>query len=254
MKEVLTLVILLTMTSACTPRAVVMKLMAPVRQDGVMTLGDAWKEMDADKRGPAVSNMHNMVMVAAEDLVIAVTMYELKELFWAQFDVYNTSDDDYIINSDDYLLLDRYRTVLRKVAPDEAANIFLSKISGIPPFTYTPKYYYSATSNTYGYLASSGHFYANTQTTGQIYEDEWNRAGAALGYALGATIVASQNKKLQQMAGVVYQFGLVQNSEIPAKTGARGGIYWLRPKHYASPLILRVLSTGKEYQFKLSSK
>lgn len=236
--------------AACTPKVVKMNMLAPVKADGVYTLGDLYAAQKPEERGRPVPYMSNMVVVEDQNLTIAVTMYELKELFWAQFEVYNPNDDNYVINSDDFLLLDGKRTAFRKAAPDEAANLFLSKVSGIPPFTYTPKYSYSAYSTTSGYVTKNGYLYANTQTTGTIEEDQWNKTGQQLGYALGAAMIAAANKKLKNMASSIYQTGLIQNSEIPAKTGAKGGVYWLRPKFYASPLILRVQSTGKEYSFR----
>jgi len=249
-RRLLVLVFVVLFLSACTPKAVVMKMMIPVKQEGVYTLGDLWASQKPEERGRPVPYMSNIVMVDDQNLTIAVSMYELRELFWAQFDIYNNNDDNYVVNSDDFLLLDGNRTAFRKVAPDEAANLFLSKVSGIPPFTYTPKYNYYASSTTSGYITNSGYLYANTQTTGTVEEDQMNLAGQQLGYAIGAAIIAAQNKKLQGMAAAIYQTGLVQASEIPAKTGAKGAVYWLRPKFYASPLILRVQSTGKEYTFK----
>jgi hypothetical protein len=236
--------------SACTPKVVVMRMMAPAKQEGVQTVGDLYAAQKPEERGRPIPNMSNIVIVEDENLAIAVTMYELKELFWAEFNIYNSNDDDYIVNSDDFLLLDGNRTLFRKAAPDEAANLFLSKVSGIPPFTYTPKYNFRAYSTTSGYVTNNGYLYANTQTTGTIEEDQMNLAGQQLGYAIGAAMIAAANKKLQNMAATVYQTGLIQSSEIPAKTGAKGGVYWLRPKVYTSPLILRVLSTGKEYRFR----
>ncbi|MBE3125209.1 MAG: hypothetical protein IMZ57_06080 [Acidobacteria bacterium] len=253
-KQVVLLFILIVLfLSACTPKVVVMKIMAPVKQEGAYTVADLYAAQKPGERAPAwrpVPNMSNMIVIEDQNLAIAVTMYELKELFWAQFNIYNSNDDNYVIDPSDFLLLDGNRTAFHKAAPDEAANLFLSKVSGIPPFVYQPKYIYSANSTTSGYLTNSGHLYANTQTTGTIEEDQMNKAGQELGYALGAGIIASQNKKLQNMAAAVFQTGLVENSEIPAKTGAKGGIYWLKPKTYVSPLILRVQSSGKEYAFR----
>ncbi len=236
--------------SACTPKVVQLNMLAPVKAEGVYTVHDLWTAKKPEERGPLAPNAGKMVIIEDENLAIVVSMYELKELLWAQFEIYNNNDENYTINSDDFLLLDANRTAFRKAAPDEAANLFLSKVTGIPPFVYQPKYIYTANSTTSGYITSSGYLYANTQTTGTAEEDQWNKAGQELGYALGAAIIASQNKKLQSMAATVYQTGLVQNSEIPAKTGSKGGVYWLKPMTYVSPLILRVQSSGKEYRFK----
>jgi hypothetical protein len=236
--------------SACTPKVVQLNMLAPVKAEGVYTVHDLWATQKPEERGRLAPNARKMVIIEDENLAITVAMYELKELFWAQFEIYNNNDENYTINSDDFLLLDGNRTAFRKAAPDEAANLFLSKVSGIPPYVYQPKYIYTANSTTSGYITSSGYLYANTRTTGTVEEDQWNKAGQQLGYALGVAIVASQNKKLQSMAATVYQTGLVQNSEIPAKTGSKGGAYWLKPKTYVSPLILRVQSSGKEYHFK----
>ena len=252
MKQCRFLVIALALLAlaACTPKVVQMNMLAPVKTEGVITALDLYSQKKPEDRGPLFPNAAKMVLIEDPNLAIVVSVYELTELFWAQFDIFNSNDDNYLINQSDFLLLDGNRMAFRKVNPDEAANLFLSKVSGIPPFTYTPKYNYSAYSSTRGYITPQGTLYATTTTTGTIEEDQWNKAGQQLGYAIGAAIIASQNKKLQSIAAVIYQQGLVDDAEIPAKTGAKGGIYWLKPKFWKGPLILRVQSNGKEYQFK----
>lgn len=249
-RDLMVLGLVVLFLSACTPKVVKMNMLAPVKTDGVYSLLDLWSAQKPEERGRLVPNAGKMVVIEDENLAIAVSVYELKDLFWAQFEIYNNNDDNYTINSDDFLLLDGNRTAFRKAAPDEAANLFLSKVSGIPPFVYQPKYIYTAQTTTTGYITNSGYLYANSQTKGTVEEDQMNKAGQQLGYALGAAIIASQNKKLQNMAAAMYQTGLVRDSEIPAKTGTRGGVYWLKPKTYVSPLILRIQSSGKEYAFR----
>ncbi len=142
--------------------------------------------------------------------------------------------------------MDGSRIAFRQLQPHEAANIYAARITNIPP--YQPKYTYDVQSSTQGYLyayGNYGYYSGTTQTTVTPREDPYN----ALGYSIGAAIAQGRNKKFSNMAGTLYAVGLVEGSSIPGKTGAHGGVYWLKRAVWPAPLILRFAQSGYEIKF-----
>lgn len=107
--------------------------------------------------------------------------------------------------------------------------------------TVTP----SVHATTSGYVSSSGNFSAQTNATVTQKEDPYN----ALGYALGAAIVASKNRKLINMADRIYSIGLVDGATMPAMVNGLGGIYWQKPKTASRLFFLRWAGMDYEVSF-----
>ena len=213
------------------------------------TAKDLFEQANTESKAKMPPNAEDIVIIGDDNVTAALTIYELKDIYWLEVYIYNANSEAFIINASDLVLLDSNRTGLRMLAPHEAANIYLTKCKGIPPYQYQPKYVYEAQSTTSGYIHSSGYFNAQTQTTGTVYEDPWNKAGYALGYGIAAGIIGSRNKKFRNMAGAIYALGFVEWSSIPGKTGAYGGVYWLRPERCSAPLILRIIPSDYEISF-----
>ncbi len=242
--------ILLIAFNSCTPKAVVLNMLAPVRADNVVTLQDLYYKQAPQERGKPTLNANKIVVLGTEDVSIALSLNELKDIFWLKLDINNNSNEDIFVTPAEYVLLDGARYSLQRIAPHEAANIFISQLTDIPPFQYKPKTIYAVQANTTGYINKSGYYTANTQATVTESEDPYYAAGQSLGYALGAAITESENKKLSNMASDVYASGLVENTEIQKKTRIIGGIYWRKPRNWISPLILRIAKTEQEFQFR----
>jgi len=250
MKKILLILSFFLLASCGTPAALKFIQISPINNEKVITVKELFEQADPETKAKMPPNAEDIVIIGNENIIITLALYELKDIYWLEVYVYNANNEPFIINASDFVLMNSYRTGLRMLSPHEAANIYLAKCKGIPPYQYQPKYIYSAQSATSGYIYSSGYIAAQTQTSGTIYEDPWRKAGYDLGYAIAAGIVANENKKFINMAGAIYTLGLVEKSSVPGKTGAYGGLYWLKPERCPIPLILRIIPFDYEISFK----
>ncbi|HET7584656.1 MAG TPA: hypothetical protein VFK13_07110 [Gemmatimonadaceae bacterium] len=220
--------------------------LAPMHGPGVLTAADLYATADSATRAHEPANAPEIIIVTADSVFAAISLYELHDIFWADIYVYNGGSQPFLINPSQLTLMDGTRTAFRELRPDEAANMYASQMRGIPP--YQPKYTYSAQSSTQGYLQAYGnyaYYNATTRTTVTRTEDPYY----ALGYSIGAAIARERNAKLTRMASTLYTVGFVEGSSIPGKTGARGGVYWLKRATWPGPLILRFAQSEYEVKF-----
>jgi hypothetical protein len=237
---------LLLGVAACTPSSLHLAELSPVRDSTVMTAADLFASADSATNAKAPADAAQIIIVQGDSAIAAMAIYELPDIFWADIYVYNGGSRPYTLNPSQLILMDVVRTVFRPLSPDEAANIYVAKMRGIP--RYQPKYIYDVQSSSQGYLSAYGNYgYYNgrTQTTVTQREDPYN----ALGYSIGAAIARHRNAKLGNMAGTLYTIGFVEGSSVPAKAGARGGVYWLKRVGWSGPLILRFAQSGYEVRF-----
>jgi hypothetical protein len=228
-----------------TPSALKIYQLSPVKTAEVTTAEDLFAKSDSAARAKGPQNAKDIVIVNKDNIRVALSLYELKDIIWLEVYVYNDGSEPFVINASDLVLMDGNRLGLRRIIPHEAANIYLAKMTGIPP--YQPKYVYEVQSSTTGYIYSSGRYTAQTRSTITKKENPYS----GFGYAIGAAITASRNKKFRNLASTLYSVGFVENSSIPGKTGGYGGVFWLKPKYWTPPLILRFATSGYEVSFKL---
>jgi len=239
-------VLLCAAQAACTPSSLTFSELAPVPAPSVVTAHQLFAAADSATRTKEPPNSSQILIVTGDSIIAAVLLYELPDIYWADIYVYNGGSQPYTVNASQLVLMDAGRTMLRPLRPDEAANIYIAQTRGIPP--YQPKYIYDVQSSSQGYLSmygNYGYYSGTTQTTVTQREDPYN----ALGYSIGAAIARNRNAKLTNMAGALYATGFVEGSSIPAKTGARGGVFWLRRPGSPLPLILRCAQSGYEVTF-----
>lgn len=224
----------------------------PIKADNVLTAWDILMNLDDENKKKVPSNAMDLVVVLLDNDrgFITVALYEFKEIYWLSVYFYNNDNMTAIINASDFVLMDSNRTIFRRLEPHNAANIYLAKLSGPPPYLYEPKYNVSLSSYTSGYVTSSGYLNAQTTTTGTIYEDPYNKLGYNLGYLLAYSSIVNHNKKMLSMAGAIYSFGLVDYTTIPSKSGLQGGIYWQKGISPVKNVILRIASLNYEVSFK----
>ena len=249
MKKLLIISTCFLLASCGTPTALKFMQLSPAKNEHVTTAKDLFEQAGSEFKAKMTPNAEDIVIIGDENVTVALSLYELKDIYWLEVYIYNANSVPFIINASDLILMDSNRTGLRMLAPHEASNIYLAKCKGMPPYQYQPKYVYEAQSTTSGYIYSSGYFTAQTHTTGIVYEDPWHKAGYNLGYGIVAGIIAGRNKKFRNMAGAIYGLGFVEGSSIPGKTGAYGGVYWLRPERCYTPLILRIIPSDYEVSF-----
>ena len=209
--------------------------LAPVPAPGEVTLAMLYERADAATRAKEPPNASEIVVVRADSVVFALSLYELKDIFWLDVYVLNSSSKAFTLNPSQLVLMDGARIALRQLRPDEAANLYASGVTTIPP--YQPKYTYNVQSSYY----NNG----TTQTTVTAQEDPYN----ALGYDIGAAILADRNARLVNLAASLYASGLIEGSQIPATTAAEGGVYWLKATARQGPLTLRFTQSGYEVAF-----
>ena len=237
-------VLIAMLVTACTPASVNRYQLIPVRNQNVATIEDVGTDAYSlvPTTGPR-SAYRNTVVLQLDDFMIGFSLYELKNLVWLDVVVQNKGDTPFIINPSEFILMDSNRFAFNRLEPHAAANIFRAQVAGIPP--YTPKYNYYVQATTSGYVSSSGNFSAQTNARVTQEEDPYNE----LGYALGAAIVASANRKLINMAARIYSIGLVDGAATPAMVNSLGGIYWQKPKIASRLFILRWASMDYEVSF-----
>lgn len=251
MKKFYFLMIIFLFIMACgTPKTIQFTPLTPIKTSNVITAQDIFLNADPETRKKMPPNAMDIVILGNEKLWGTLSLYEFKDIFWLSIYIYNDSGTPFLINASDFILMDNNRTIFKRLEPHEASNLYLSKLSAIPPYQYQPKYNISMQSYTTGYVTSSGNISAYTTTTGTIYEDPYSKMGYDLGYTLGLAIIANYNKKIKGLAGAIYQLGLVDGTTVPAKTGTNVAIYWLKRTPYLKPVILRISSTGYEVSFK----
>jgi hypothetical protein len=244
------ILVLIMLTGCATPKDIKFTPMTPVKTDGVITAMDLFLKADPETKKKRPPNAMDIVILGDEKVMVALSLYEFKEIFWLSIYVYNNLDVPFVINASDFILMDASRTIFSRVQPHDAANLYLSKLSEQPPYLYEPKYNISLQSNTTGYVSSSGYVSANTTTTGTVYEDPYYKLGYDLGYSIGLAVVENYNKKIMNMAGAVYSSGLVDGTSVPPKSGLQGAVYWLKRSAPVKPIILRISSINYEIQFK----
>lgn len=237
---------LLTCVSACTPGALSYQQLAPVKDPRTLTLDDLFRANDSTHKVPVPVGARLLAVVNTDSTIASLALYEYDDLFVLQIYVYNNASRPFSLNPTELVLMDGNRTTFRRLPAHEAANLYATRVRGIP--TYEPKYTYvinattQATLRTYG---NTGTYNAQTQGTITPVADPYN----ALGYSIGAAIAASRNRKYESMASTVYQLGFGESSAAPAKTGGIGAVYWLKRRDAARPVILRFGASGYELRF-----
>jgi len=187
-----------------------------------------------------------MVVVMSDSVMAALSIYEMEDIFILDVYIQNFGAAPFSLSPSQVILMDGNRIMLLQLAPDEAANMYLSRVRNIP--RYRPKYTYDVDTATQGYLQLYGNqatYSETSQTTVTPVEDPYNK----LGYSIGSAIAASRNKKYQEWAAGVYSFGLVEGTQLPGRVGSRGAVYWRKRANWTSPLILRFTQTDYEIQF-----
>ena len=243
----LSIALIISFSSACVSGSLKFHQLSPIKTEAVTTAQEFYAQAEPSIKKQAPPNAQDIVILGDDKIFMSLSLYELKDIFWLEIYIYNDGDDSFVINPSDLILLDENRSGIRRLEPHDAANIYLARVSLIPP--YQPKYEYEVQSTTTGYLYSSGYYTAQTQSTITQKEDPYY----ALGYSIGAVIEASNNKKLTDIASRIYWGGYVEDSTIPSKTGGYGNIYWIKPTNWIPPIILRFASSGYEVNF-LSKK
>ncbi len=241
-----TILALVVMVTGCTPSSLKWQLLAPVPEPTTTTALELFSSPEADPSIQMPPNADKIVILAADSVVAAITLYEFEDIFWLDAYVLNDGGEPFVINPSQIALLDGSRVMYRQLAPHEAANIYAARVTEIPP--YQPKYIYDVRSSTMGMVNVYGNqatYSGTTRTTVTEREDPYHQ----LGYSIGAALAADKNKRYLNMAGAIYAVGFVDGTEVPAQTAARGGIYWLKGKTWVGPLTLRFLDTGYEVRF-----
>lgn len=235
-----------TLLGACTPGALSLQQLSPVHDANVTTASDLYARADSTTRAAAPPNASQVVILHSDSVTAALSFYELKDIFWVDVYIYNAGSTAFVIYPSQLVLMDASRIAFRELRPDEAANIYRSQVTNIPP--YQPKYTYDVQTSTQGYVTAFGnsaYYTENSQSTVTPQEDPYN----ALGYSIGASIAESRNRKFLNMASTLYNVGFVEGSSIPGKTGAHGGIYWLKQGGWTPPVILRFTQSDYEVRF-----
>jgi hypothetical protein len=228
----------------CMPSALKLTQLSPQKAENVYTLQDLlYRDTTLAKNIPP--NADEILMLGGDSVIAALSLYEMEDIFWLDIYLYNGTATPYHLDPNQFVLMDASRMFFRRLKPDQAANIFASRVTNIPP--YQPKYVYDVRTATTGYFNSYGYYSGYSTTTVTQREDPYN----ALGYNLGAAITASRNKKYMSMANMLYSTGLVSGSSIPSKTAGYGGIFWLKRRVYSQPIRLRLANTGYEVEFRL---
>lgn len=231
---------------ACTPSGLTYRQLAPVKEPTTLTLDELFRLSDTTKKAKPPLGSQLLAIVNTDSVVASLALYEYDDIFALQIYVYNNSSKDFNLNPAGLILMDKNRTTFRRLAAHEAANLYGSRVRGIP--AYQPKYTYQLDATTYGTFrtyGNTGTYNARTQGTVTRTEDPYN----ALGYSIGAAIAASYNRKYQGMAATVYQLGFGETSSAPAKTGGIGAVYWLKRPGSPRPVMIRFSASGYELRF-----
>lgn len=228
----------------CTPSALELIQLRPEKAESVYTLRDLLS-LDTALSKNVPPNADKILMLGGDSVIAALSLYEMEDIFWLDIYLYNGTTAPYYLDPEQFVLMDASRMFFRRLEPHDAANIFATRVTNVPP--YEPKYTYDVRTATSGYISSYGYYSGYSTTTVTQKEDPYH----ALGYNIGAAIAASRNKKYMNMAGTIYSTGLVAGASIPSTTTGYGGIFWLKRLNFPQPLRLRVANTGYEVEFRL---
>ena len=236
--------ILLSVLTSCAPGVLNFTRLKPVKAPGVMTLQD-FVSADSSLLRRAPPNAREILMLGEDSVSMALSLYEFPDILWLDMYVQNRRSKAYIINSDHVILMDADRVAFKRLAPHEAANIYQNKLSTIPLFL--PKNVYDVGIATTGYLDWSGYSRAQSYKVPRALQDPYS----ALGYNVGAAVAQRANRKLLDLAGVIYSTGFVEGASIPATAAGFGGLFWLKRENYFGPVRLRIAYTGHEVEFRI---
>ncbi len=240
------LMAMLVGTAACTPASLRYRQLAPVPAQGTTTLDELLRTADTTGHYRSDSSARRQAVVFTDSAMGTLAVFEYEDLLVLQIYLYNNADGPFGMDPVGITMMDGNRTAFRRLATHEAANIYASRVTGIPP--YQPKYTYEFRSTTTGTLRAQGNMaYYNGQTSGSVtpVEDPYN----ALGYSIGAAIAQSRNAKYLNMASALYAIGLGQTSTIEGQTGGVGAVYFLKPPGWQRPAIVRFKASGYEVRF-----
>jgi hypothetical protein len=236
----------LAVVTACTPPGLQYRQLAPVPDPNTLTLDNLVRAMDSTGQVKPDPSSHLTVVVNTDSAIGTLTVFEYDDIIALQVYLYNNSSQPFGMDPSGLVLMDGNRTAFRQLATHEAANLYASRVQGIPP--YQPKYTYEFSSNTYGtaqVYGNTAHYSSQTAGSVRAVEDPYN----ALGYSIGAAIAQSYNRKYQGMASTIYSLGVGQHSSVSSKSGGYGAVYWLKRKDWRPPLILRFAESGYEVRF-----
>ena len=236
-------VFLLGLLCGCAPGAFEFIQLEPVKAPGVMTLQD-FVSADTSLLRRAPRNARQILMLGEDSVSMALSLYECPDILWLDVYVQNRGSGVYNINPDHVVLTDADRVAFKRLAPHEAANIYKSKLSTTP--LYMPKSAYDVGSATTGYLDWSGPSRLQAYKVPRALQDPYG----ALGFNVGVAMAQKANRRLLDLASVMYSTGFVAGASIPPATAGFGGIYWLKREDFHGPLRLRIAYTVHEVEFR----
>jgi hypothetical protein len=228
----------------CAPGGSEFTQLEPVKTAGVMTLHD-FVSADTSLLRRAPSNAREILVLGEDSVSMALSLYEFPDIFWLDMYVQNRASDPYMISPEHVILMGSDMVAFKRLEPHEAANIFRNKVSTIP--LYPPKNVYDVGNATTGYLDWAGFSRAQAYKVPRALQDPYS----ALGYNVGAAMARRANRKLIDLAGVIYSTGFVAGACVPPSTAGFGGLFWLRPKDYLGSVHLKIAYTGYEVEFRI---
>jgi hypothetical protein len=236
--------VLFCLLSACGPRVFEFVQLEPIKAPGVMTLQD-FVSADTSLLKRAPPNAREILMLGEDSVSMALSLYEFPDILWLDVYIQNRGSEPYSMDPDHVILTDADRVAFKRLAPHEAANIYKSKVSTTP--LYLPKSAYDIGAATTGYLDWSGPSRLQAYKVPRALQDPYG----ALGFNVGAAMAQRANRRLLDLAGVIYSTGFVEGASVPPTTAGFGGIFWLKREEFPGPLRLRIAYTGHEVEFRI---
>lgn len=241
--------LLLCTMAACSPGVMKYRTLCPAPASDVMLARELFAYGDSNDFTPDQrKKLGRTVVVMGDSVALCLTLHEYPEVVALEVGAFNLRNDPWAISPSAFVLLDGARTMQRQIAPHEAANMAVAHLNAIP--AYQPKYIYDANTTISGSISTQyygnyaqSHLNANARTTVTRREDPWN----ALGWSIGAALAEAENNKLQDFAGALYTWGLVEDTQVVGRSNLQGLVYWLNNKEKLYPLILRIPTINYEF-------
>lgn len=228
--------------NGCAPTYSEILVLKPHKGQDVITMRELMLR-DSSMAKDATPEMDQIVVTLMDSTMVCMVLWELDAIFWLNIYLFNGSSQQVSVDPEQFVLVDRWSTFFRRLEPHEAANIYISRLTAIPP--YLPKMKYDAYSYSYSYLDPLGNVQTNTRTTIRSREDPYVK----LGHSLIGLAISLHNQKVTVLANAIYNVGLTKYLLVPSQSGGTFGVYYLKLGSFSSPVRLRLLTTGQEFTF-----
>ena len=233
--------------AGCNPSVSEMIEFSPVRSSSTVTLHDIFRSTGRSPKG-IPPNLEKVVILGVDSTYYALSLFGLEDIVVLHLVVTNLSSTVKPIQFGKIALLDRSRSVLRRLEPHEAANIYLSHLKNAA--SYQPKQSAYIERRTPIQDVQPDYYTARSSEFRNPIGEAAYQAAYDFDNSFGRALALNRSNKYTQVAGILYALGIADGSSVPAKANCEGVLCWFNGESRPTPFRLRLFDRG-EIEFDL---